>query len=201
MRKSLWVIPIALLFATIIGAPASHAGSITYKISDTASGRIGGTSFTDALVTIAFMGNTSNVHVSGGAGNFLNVLGTATVTISGIGTFSFTDPVGVDAFQGGNGVPPVAEMVDFSDATVIFGTANSAFAAYGLTTAIGPLTGNAFTDFDMYRTTDGLLIFSGAIGGDSTFTATTATTEPSSLLLFGTSLFGLVPFRRKLFGR
>lgn len=28
-----------------------------------------------------------------------------------------------------------------------------------------------------------------------------ATPEPSSLLLFGTSLLGLVPFRRKLFGR
>jgi len=27
------------------------------------------------------------------------------------------------------------------------------------------------------------------------------TPEPSSLLLFGTSLLGLVPFRRKLFGR
>jgi PEP-CTERM motif len=30
---------------------------------------------------------------------------------------------------------------------------------------------------------------------------TSATPEPSSLLLFGTSLLGLVPFRRKLFGR
>jgi hypothetical protein len=32
-------------------------------------------------------------------------------------------------------------------------------------------------------------------------TATTTTPEPSSLLLFGTSLLGLAPFRRKLFGR
>jgi PEP-CTERM motif len=32
-------------------------------------------------------------------------------------------------------------------------------------------------------------------------TAMTATPEPSSLLLFGTSLLGLAPFRRKLFGR
>jgi hypothetical protein len=28
-----------------------------------------------------------------------------------------------------------------------------------------------------------------------------ATPEPSSLILFGTSLLGLAPFRRKLFGR
>ena len=32
-------------------------------------------------------------------------------------------------------------------------------------------------------------------------TAVTATPEPSSLLLFGTSLLGLAPFRRKLFGK
>jgi PEP-CTERM motif len=32
-------------------------------------------------------------------------------------------------------------------------------------------------------------------------TAVTTTPEPSSLLLFGTSLLGLAPFRRKLFGR
>jgi hypothetical protein len=32
-------------------------------------------------------------------------------------------------------------------------------------------------------------------------TALTATPEPSSLLLFGTSLLGLAPFRRKLFGK
>jgi hypothetical protein len=32
-------------------------------------------------------------------------------------------------------------------------------------------------------------------------TATSATPEPSSLILFGTSLLGLVPFRRKLFVR
>jgi hypothetical protein len=38
--------------------------------------------------------------------------------------------------------------------------------------------------------------------GKLTFTpVTSATPEPSSLLLFGTSLLALAPFRRKLFGR
>jgi PEP-CTERM motif len=48
----------------------------------------------------------------------------------------------------------------------------------------------------------------GAYGDNAGFyTATynvagvSATPEPSSLLLFGTSLLGLAPFRRKLFGR
>ena len=38
------------------------------------------------------------------------------------------------------------------------------------------------------------------VGGTLVFTPVT-TPEPSSLLLFGTSLLGLAPFRRKLFGR
>jgi hypothetical protein len=37
--------------------------------------------------------------------------------------------------------------------------------------------------------------------GTLSFGQSSATPEPSSLLLFGTSLLGLVPFRRKLFGR
>jgi PEP-CTERM motif len=40
----------------------------------------------------------------------------------------------------------------------------------------------------------------GCVTGVAVPTAA-ATPEPSSLLLFGTSLLGLLPFRRKLFGR
>ena len=36
---------------------------------------------------------------------------------------------------------------------------------------------------------------------DYNVTGSTTTPEPSSLLLFGTGLLGLAPFRRKLFGR
>ncbi len=197
MPKSMWVISIALLFVAIIGAPASHAGSITYKVSDTATGIIGDTTFAGALVTITLVGNTSNVttFLPGVLGN----VGTGTVTISGIGTFSFTDTVASFVDPGSS----IAGILDFTlEGEPILGTENSAFGTYGLTTAIGPLTGGSFALAEA-ATTGGLLSFS-EVGADSTFTATTGTTttpEPSSLLLFGTSLLGLAPFRRKLFGR
>ncbi|HXN20368.1 MAG TPA: PEP-CTERM sorting domain-containing protein [Candidatus Binatus sp.] len=196
MRKSVWII--AVLFV-VIGAPASHAGSITYKNSDIATGSIGDRTFAGALVTITIVGNTSNVTTFG-SGIFANV-GPGTVTISGIGTFSFEDVVGSFVNQGLS----QAGIVDFTDEGFgILGTGNSAFATYGLTTAIGPISGTGLFNPELgFSTTDGSLIFS-EVGPDSTFTATTstsATPEPSSLLLFGTSLLGLVPFRRKLFGR
>jgi hypothetical protein len=48
--------------------------------------------------------------------------------------------------------------------------------------------------------------FYNSYGGDTyqgklVISSVAATPEPSSLLLFGTSLLGLAPFRRKLFGR
>jgi PEP-CTERM motif len=199
MRKFLWFISIVLLFAAI-GAPASHAGSITYKVSDTATGIIGGTSFADAPMTITFVGNTSNV-ISYIPGILVNQVGTGTVTIGGIGTFLFTDAMESFVNQNTSGA-------GISDVTIgakdILDTLNSAFGTYGLTTAVGPLTGPSRAYINAsFTTNNGVLILSG-VGPDSTFTATTstsATPEPSSLLLFGTSLLGLAPFRRKLFGR
>jgi hypothetical protein len=51
----------------------------------------------------------------------------------------------------------------------------------------------------------GIYKFYNSYDGDtfqgSLVISSTATPEPSSLLLFGTSLLGLAPFRRKLFGR
>ena len=56
------------------------------------------------------------------------------------------------------------------------------------------------------KTLDGFSIFGNSAGitfvDDVDIQAgVTSTPEPSSLLLFGTSLLGLAPFRRKLFGR
>jgi hypothetical protein len=184
----------ALLFC---GARQANADAITYTESGTATGSIGLTTFTDALVTITFVGDTSNV--SGGFGSFTNPVGTATVAIAGIGNgpFAFTDSLYVFVNQ-------AASVVGIADSTVndILDTINgSAFNTYDLTTSIGPVTGlsdsNAGTG-STYGTSKGLLAFNN-MSLNSTFAATTAAAavpEPSSLVLLGAAIAGLLMLRR-----
>jgi hypothetical protein len=178
----------ALLFC---GARQANADAITYTESGTATGSIGATNFTDALVTITFAGDMTDV--SGASGLFTNPVGTATVTIAGIGSAAFTDSLYVFVNQ------PYS-VVGISDSTLddildIFG--NSAFSTYGLTTSIGPLTGlSGFNPGSTYGTSAGLLEFD-TMSDNSTFAAaTTAVSEPSSLVFLGVALAGLLMLRR-----
>ena len=50
-----------LVVAILSLAPNAHATSITYEISGVASGTIGGTTFTNALVELTGTGDTANV--------------------------------------------------------------------------------------------------------------------------------------------
>src|ERR1700729_3411588 len=85
MKQTLFVLLATV--AILLGAAAqANAGSITYQVSDISSGSIAGTAFSNALVTISFVGDTSNV--TSRPEIFQNTVGTGSVTISGIGTFS-----------------------------------------------------------------------------------------------------------------
>jgi len=182
----------ALLFC---GARQANADAITYTESGTATGSIGATNFTDALVTITFVGDTSNV--SGASGLFSNPVGTATVAIAGIGNgaFAFTDSLYVFDNQSTSFVG----IADFTLNDILDTFGNSAFSTYGLTTSIGPVTGfSAFDPGSAYGTKDGLLVFSN-MSVNSTFAATTtaaAVPEPSSLVLLGAAIAGLLMLRR-----
>jgi hypothetical protein len=192
MRRTILVLlaAVAVLFC---GAKRASADGITYTESSIASGSIGSTDFTNVAVTITFVGDTLNV--TGSSGLFLNSLGTAAVTIGGIGTFAFTDSLYVFDSQPNS-------AVGISDSTVVDvldTLKNSAFGTYDLTTAIGPVTGTSgFNPGFAYGTAHGSLIFN-TMDANSTFTATTSTAvpEPSSLLLLGVAAFaGLVVVRR-----
>src|SRR5579862_1176439 len=82
---------VAILAVTYILGGVASAAPITYTETLTASGTLGGTTFTDALVTVTLTGDTSNV--TAGPVPHTDVLvntGSATVSVSGIGTGTFT---------------------------------------------------------------------------------------------------------------
>jgi hypothetical protein len=84
---------VVLAVTGILGAIAS-AAPITYTLSTTATGTLDTLPFTDALVSVTLTGDTSNV--TAGPPPFTDVLvnpGSAIVSVSGIGTGTFTDPI------------------------------------------------------------------------------------------------------------
>lgn len=145
---------------------ASHAELITYTESVVASGSLGGRNFTNALVTVTGSADTSQVKPSITGFNVLTP--GARVTVAGVGTFTFNNPI--QFF-----VSPDFDVAGVTDLEGVWGldivdTQNSAFEPYSLTTPFGPVTGPPVVNAgDPFSTSGGALILNSA--GNSTFTA------------------------------
>jgi len=189
LKTTITLLALAVL---LCGATQAKAGSITYTVQDTASGTLGASSFTDALVTVSFTGNTANVY--GGSGFWQIDLGTASVNIAGTGSALFTDAMFVFDNQGAVAAG-IGDNNCIGCKASVLDTYNSAFGSYDLMSAIGPLSGGVYFRPDLsYGTDAGLLHFSDA-GGTSSFKAV-VTPEPATFTLLA-SLLGMAALGRR----
>lgn len=198
------ILAAAALVLVGAGTPA-QADPITYTISSAVSGTLGGTPFTDALVTVTLTGDTADI--TPGPAPYTDVVvnaGNATVDVSGIGIATFTDSVViVDTLSDTTifGVPAVL-FLDYTTGTGIMLQTGSVFTTYDLGSSLGPITGtggvasgSAITP--VFPTTDGDLTWEiGQPSGTSTFTAVVTTPEPGSFVLLCVAVLALVLSRR-----
>jgi hypothetical protein len=162
-------ISISVLFGLAGMVVPALAAPITYTVTAIGTGSLGGSSFTNAAVTVTLTGDTAGVTHP--FGSTFNNFGPATVNVAGIGTGTFTNSMIVFCSQtggpGGIGAAGIEDNVLFLD---ILDTANAAFASYECATAIGPVTGPAlFNGGSAFPTSLGDFILTDV--GNSTFTA------------------------------
>jgi hypothetical protein len=182
-------------FAVVLAAigifgGAAWATPITYTESVTGTGMLGATGFTNSLVTVTVLADTSNIVIFSG-GVLHSGAGTGTINVAGIGTATLTGPdieVVLNQTNGNLGVS------DLTAGRVVFFTQNAVFDTYDLKSSIGPDSGTALFNLQTAPSSLGGFEFS-SVSGNSTFTATLAP-EPTSTMLLGTGLLALVALSR-----
>ncbi|MDR3415250.1 MAG: IPTL-CTERM sorting domain-containing protein [Nevskia sp.] len=130
---------LSAVVATFLLCPAGEAGAspITYQVTGTASGSLGGTNFTNAAVTISGTGDTANTS-NRGSGVLQNPLQATSVSISGFSTVYAVDHIYFFVNQG----TPGAGFIDNESGDVVDLGAGS-FSSYNAATSIGPVSASS----------------------------------------------------------
>jgi hypothetical protein len=182
----------------LVSAPArSRAGTITYMETVDASGSLGSSTFSNALVTLTFVGDTANI-TNPSAGIFRNSPGTATVMVNGM-TAALSAAQGLDVF-----VNQTDGTAGIETSATILTVQNSALNNYDLTGSIGPVTGTAGGSTNTpFGTSAGDLVIT-SFTSQATFQAIVSASvpEPAGLLLMGLGIAGMAATRlRPMAGR
>jgi len=186
-----------------LSATASAAVMI-YTETGFLSGSLGGTSFTNAAVTLRVTADTANVQnvLYLGLVPIWTIAGVTTIDIVGFETATFNGSVSFGAFnQNLSAFLPGKAAVGIGEFTTMFsvlGNSQTAELNYALATE-KTFTGAASNSNATYSTTLGNLITTG-VTGNATFTAAEVSAVPevsSSLALLALGAGGLLTRRRQ----
>ena len=198
MRFGLVGVATAVLICVAGSLGTANAETITYIETTTATGSLGGQSFTNALVTLTATGDTSGT-VTGDGIQSAEMSVPLELTVAGVGSTEFTDSI-IVVFNGHTGAD---EGYGFGDHTtgygVLFTDVPYTETFYGLVSAIGPIDGSAtYNSGVSFDTAAGA--FEMTTAEDATFQAVltpAATPEPGSLVLLGTGVLGFAGMMRR----